>query len=416
VSDAAIDDLLDDFVPPVQQLPDWHGVLRRARRSRRRHALLAVAIVALVVVPAALAVGGGVLDWFHGKPAPASVKQEFVQFNTQLERFAEMEAKDGFRREVPSAVAERAHGVIALRAAGMQIYLWAAPRRGGGACTLLQWGTGSGKLPMASTGCDATWPPAQPLSFSTMGGAALPAGNVVYGRAFRSVVSVVVELSNGARLKLPVVEGFFVGLMPKHTHPIQIESYRSAGNRVALVTSAGGTAALSAVERRALSRVSATGTMFPLPAGDIRTKRLVHGGYDPTLELLATRAGRRYFRLTNRGQRDCYAIGRTGLSWPLGKMSCRAVAPPFPSPELPIADLSTFGASPRSPRLRLLHAGGIAADGVARIVVKDREGRGLVWLPVRGNVYDSGTMPLPRAAVQLQAQDARGTTLAQVPR
>lgn len=58
----------------------------------------------------------------------------------------------------------------------------------------------------------------------------------------------------------------------------------------------------------------------------------------------------------------------------------------------------------------------IAADGVSRVVVKDREGRGLLWPPIRDNVYDSGTMPVPADAVQLDAQDAQGRTVVHIPR
>lgn len=52
MSDALIDDLLDAHVPPLEQLPDWEEVRRRARRGRGRHAA-----VAAVVAVAAL--GGG---------------------------------------------------------------------------------------------------------------------------------------------------------------------------------------------------------------------------------------------------------------------------------------------------------------------------------------------------------------------
>lgn len=76
----------------------------------------------------------------------------------------------------------------------------------------------------------------------------------------------------------------------------------------------------------------------------------------------------------------------------------------------PILDFSIHGPS------HLVRVGGIAADGITRVVVKDREGRGLVWLPVRDNVYDSGAKPLPAAAVQLAAEDAKGRVLATVPR
>ena len=93
-----------------------------------------------------------------------------------------------------------------------------------------------------------------------------------------------------------------------------------------------------------------------------------------------------------------------------------AGTPRFPSVDNPLLDMSTVGATRNRQTMRYLYVGGIAADGVARVVVKDREGRGLLWLPVRDNVYDSGTMPVPASAVQLDAQDAQGRTVARVPR
>ena len=60
-----------------------------------------------------------------------------------------------------------------------------------------------------------------------------------------------------------------MGAFPKHVHPLEVASYDAAGARVVVFgTLAGGTAELSPAERRALSRVSARGTPFPLPVND----------------------------------------------------------------------------------------------------------------------------------------------------
>ena len=108
-------------------------------------------------------------------------------------------------------------------------------------------------------------------------------------------------------------------------------------------------------------------------------------------------------------------MGRAGL--PSGvRLIVGGGTPRFPSADNPLLDMSTVGATSNNRTMRFFHVGGIAADGVARVVVKDREGRGLLWLPVRDNVYDSGTTPLPAGAVQLDAQDAKGQTVARVPR
>jgi hypothetical protein len=55
VNDAMLDDLLDDLVPKVDQLPDWPSVMQRARRGHRRRVALAIAVAvaaALAVAPA----------------------------------------------------------------------------------------------------------------------------------------------------------------------------------------------------------------------------------------------------------------------------------------------------------------------------------------------------------------------------
>lgn len=55
MNDAMLDDLLDDLVPKVDQLPDWPSVMQRARRGHRRRVALAIAVAvaaALAVAPA----------------------------------------------------------------------------------------------------------------------------------------------------------------------------------------------------------------------------------------------------------------------------------------------------------------------------------------------------------------------------
>jgi hypothetical protein len=409
MSEAYLDDRLDVFVPLPAVHADWDDVLRRARRTRRRYAVATVVAVALVVVPTAVALGGRIAGWFEGKPAPASVRQDFVKFNADMQRMSAYTAKEGFVRKAPQAIASRAHGVLALRTAGGPVYLWAAPRRGGGMCWLLQIGS------LTNATCDQTWPPGRRLTFSTLGGHAF-SEQFVYGRALAAATTVIVELSDGETAKLPVVEGLFVGAFPRHVHPLEVAAYDASGKRlVAFGTLAGGTTPLSPGERRALARVSARGTPFPLPVHDRFVRSLIAGGYEPTAVLLATRAGRRYFRLPLTNGKSAFGTGRAGLPSGVGLIVGEGT-PRFPSADNPLLDMSTVGASAKNRAMRFMHVGGIAADGVARVVVKDREGRGMLWLPVCDNVYDSGTTHVPAGATQLDAQDSKGQTVARVPR
>jgi hypothetical protein len=415
MSEAYLDDKLDGLVPPPTVRADWADVLRRARRTRRRYALAVAFAVALVVVPTAFAFGGRLADWFHGKPAPASIRQDFVRFNADMQQGAIAAARAGLVQKAPQAIASRAHGVLALRTADGPVYLWAAPRRGGGICWLVQLAPVKGP-PFSNSSCDGMWPPDRRLTFETFGDLVYPSEQFIFGRAVGGAVSVVVDLSNGETTKLPVVEGLFMGAFPKHVHPLEVASYDATGARLAVFgTLAGGTAELSAVERQALSRVSTPGTPFPLPLHDRVTRGLIASGYKRTAVLLATRAGRNYFRFPLTDGRSAFGTGRVGLPSVVGEI-VGAGTPRFPSVDNPLLDMSTVGATREHRTMRFLHVGGIAADGVARVVVKDREGRGLLWLPVRDNVYDSGTTPVPAGAVQLDAQDVKARTVARVPR
>ena len=413
MTDTMIDDLLDELVPGVEPLPDWAGVLRRARRSSRRHFAAAVFAVALILVPTAFAVGGNVLDWFHGKPATSAVKQQFVKFNAEMQALAKFSVRNGFRRKAPVAVAGKAHGVILLKAPGATIYLWAAPRRGGGACSLTQVELANGHA-FSSSACDEGHPAPGTLTYGEMGGQELTAGNLLSGRAI-GATTVVVHLSDHSTLRLPVVEGFFISLAPRHTHPLEIDSF-AGSKRIALFTYPGGTTQVGAAERKQLTHVSAAGAPLLLPRGNARTAKLEARGFLPVAHVLAVRDGRRYIRLTRKHGSPCYAIGPVAAKWPVATRLCGTAAAAyvgatyFPSYLAPILDFSIHGPS------HLVRVGGIAADGITRVVVKDREGRGLVWLPVRDNVYDSGAKPLPAAAVQLAAEDAKGRVLATVPR
>ena len=412
MTEAYLDELLDEFVPPQLPVADWQDVLGRARRDRRRLALTVAALAALAIVPTALAFGGRLTDWFQGKPAPTGIRQNFVRFNIDAQRRVAYEAKAGLLRTAPLAIPARAHGVLALKTADGLVYLWAAPRRGGGICWLVQlvaarkWTSGS---------CDEGWPLPQRLSFGTFGTIAYPSEQFILGRALVGAASVEVAFSNGEKTKLPVVEGLFIGAYPKQVQPLELDSYDTAGAAVArLGTLAGGTAALPPAELQALSRMSARGTPYPLPQHNPFVHSLIAKGYKPTALLLATRANRNYFQLPLTNGQSAFGTGRVGLPSDITKI-VRAGTPAFPSLDNPILDISTTAARDHG-GIRFLHVGGIAADGVARIVVKDREGRGLLWLPVRDNIYDSGTTPVPAGATHLDAQDVKGRTVATVPR
>lgn len=231
MNDALIDDLLDRHVPRVEQLPQWDAVLRRTRRPRRRAALV-IALGAAVLLPTGIGLADG---WFTGKPAPPEIKQRFVEFDADVQAMYADAAKRGFRQKAPVAIASKAYGVLALDTPDGPVYLWAAPERGSrGLCSVLQVYVKPRRTPLELAGCDG--PGRRPLEAGVYGGAAFPSGNFVQGRARGGAVSVLVDLSDGERLRLPVRRTFFLGHIPKHTHPVRTTSFDAAGKRVATFT------------------------------------------------------------------------------------------------------------------------------------------------------------------------------------
>jgi hypothetical protein len=235
-----IERTLEELTAGDEWSPDWHDVLVRAdpsaaRKPRvsRRVMLALAAVVAAIVVPlGAIAATQG--WWFSSAPAPPVIKQRFVAFNAHMRLLNEDAAKRGFRQKAPLAIASRAHGVLALKIPSGLVYLWAAPATGGGVCELLQVPSprAATRVGLTSVTCDNGAPPSRKLVVSTWGGEVLPDGNLVLGRAF-GANSVLVHLSNGTSLHLPVRRSFYVGLIPKHVHPVSASSSDANGKRIA---------------------------------------------------------------------------------------------------------------------------------------------------------------------------------------
>jgi hypothetical protein len=234
-----IETALEQLASDGQWSPEWREVLARAGAaagrkphvSRRLVFALAGLVVAVVLPLGAVAATEG--WWFFGTPAPPAVKQRFIAFNAAARRLTEAAAKRGFREKAPQAITSRAHGLLALKIPSGVIYVWAAPARGGGTCELFQVPSprAASRFGFSLLSCDKAWPPPRKLVISTMGGAALPDGNLVLGRAF-GATAVDVHLSNGTSLHLPVRESFYIGMIPKHVHPVQAASFDAHGKRI----------------------------------------------------------------------------------------------------------------------------------------------------------------------------------------
>jgi hypothetical protein len=214
--DAYLDHLLDELVT-VDAREGWEDVLDRARRSRRRYLAAVTLVAALVLTPAAWAIGHA----FEGKPAPPAIKAGFRDWNRMDARFA-----NSFRRKQPKAIVSKAHGVIQVRTADGPVDLWAAPARGGGTCYFVGWesdlhGTRAGGTSSCVPATEKRW-----NTESSLHGLALSqwteythrSYKVVEGYAYGGAKTIRVTYSNGRTKTLPVVEGLFLGALHQSMH------------------------------------------------------------------------------------------------------------------------------------------------------------------------------------------------------
>jgi hypothetical protein len=157
--------------------------------------------------------------------------------------------------------------------------------------------------------------------------------------------------------------------------------------------------------------VSSKGTPFDLPSNDPRTTRLQQAGY-ANISLLAVVDGRNFYRFQQQAGSSCFGTGASDATWPVGAIKCRIAAPYFPSPELPVLDLSDVGMQTGGVRPSYVRIEGFAADGVASIGAVEEDGTVTERIPVDGNVYSA---PAPANTVRLVALSEDNTVLADIP-
>jgi hypothetical protein len=153
------------------------------------------------------------------------------------------------------------------------------------------------------------------------------------------------------------------------------------------VSNASRLSAMSATERAALSGVSSPGVPVDVPPQ--AAAALAQVGFRQTASLLATRGDMRFFHFehSSPGQRDCFGTGRVGDPTLYRVIMCRFQEPFFPSPAMPILDVSLVDISNANPTPHYLHVAGFAADGVAAIGVLNAAGDVVQTVPVQDNVY-----------------------------
>jgi hypothetical protein len=212
----------------------WRALLS-ARLSRRRRLALAVALLGFVLVPAALAFGGKIVDLFEGTPAPPAVSTSFEGFN----RFADATIRAGFARQAPRADVSKAHGVIEIQTADGPQDLWAAPNDQGGLCWFIDFANDQ-PGPNAQPGfgsCGTSAPPSPDIALEgPVWMLSHPSLSTVDGRVYTDAATVRLTLADGSTTTLPVVEGLFLGSLDKGAKVTQVAAYDKSGTKVAQLT------------------------------------------------------------------------------------------------------------------------------------------------------------------------------------
>jgi hypothetical protein len=233
MSEAQIDDLLDELVAPFEPRPKgWEDVVTRARRARRRYVLLAAAIAALLLVPTGVALRGEIANLFQGTPAPPAVSSSFETNN----RIADEATRNGFGNRYPHADVSKAHGVLEVQTSDGPEDLWVAPSDQGGQCWFVDF---ANDVPATGEqygfgGCDSVPPPGSHISQGFVWVAPHPELFTLWGQVYVPATSVAVRLEDGSTSTLPVVEGFFLGSFDKNDRVSQITAYEASGDQVAV--------------------------------------------------------------------------------------------------------------------------------------------------------------------------------------
>jgi hypothetical protein len=234
VSEALIDDLLDEYVPPVQQLPSWDAVVHRARRVHRRRIGFAAAAAALVAVPSGYAIARA----FEGTPPPPSISNAVSVMNDMTDQANAYAAQQGFAAHEPHAIVSTVHGVVQVQTPDGPVDLWAAASDSGGTCYLFDWeadGASASGVARAGGTCDDRLP-ASGLAVGWEWSAEHPDYKVIYGRTTLEATTLEVRFADGTTTSLPVVEHLFLGVVPNAERIVSARALAADGTELAQQT------------------------------------------------------------------------------------------------------------------------------------------------------------------------------------
>jgi hypothetical protein len=135
MSEAYLDNLLDQLVT-VEPQPAWDDVLARARRSRRRFAVMAAAVAVFVLAPAAWAVDGG---FFGSSPPPdvTSLAASMNKYAPQALAYAKAQGWPNLDQYGTTADLSKLQGLVQVHTPDGPLDVWAAPSSNGGLCYVM---------------------------------------------------------------------------------------------------------------------------------------------------------------------------------------------------------------------------------------------------------------------------------------
>lgn len=231
---------LDHLVPPPALKPDWDDVLVRAqaavplRRDRRVwYALAAAALLTAIVVNPAFGIGGRLLDFFVGEPAPEPVKRELAGMN-EVNRGIVI---DLLREQGPGILAEQARGLMQVASPVGPLPVWAAPTRTGGLCVFLSFGEVVDG-PVGSIYCNRPSKRADlspDVEITQMRGQRVV---LVAGWAKDAIASIELRFSDGTSFPVRMAEHFYVAVLPLEPQLTLVVARTADGKEFARVPTA----------------------------------------------------------------------------------------------------------------------------------------------------------------------------------
>jgi hypothetical protein len=226
MTEPRIDDLLDELVPPFSRTADgWDDVLARARAARSRYVVLATAMLALLLVPTAVALRGRITDLFLGTPAPPAVTSTFEGHN----KVADMATQKGFGDKFPHVDVSRIRGLLEIETPDGPQDVWAAPNDQGGTCWFVDWANDpapNGTQPGTGT-CD-NGDERRSIGTSFAWELPHPTLKTLFGLVPVQTDRVVVELTDGSTRTPPVVQGVFLASLDEDAQLARITAYDGA--------------------------------------------------------------------------------------------------------------------------------------------------------------------------------------------